>query len=68
MNHMITDKETTTENMENLHQTLREEMKTAQLRQKENYDQHRKPDPNLKSGDRVWFILRNVKTMRPSKK
>ena len=54
--------------MENLHQTLREEMKIAQLKQKENYDQHRKPDPNLKSGDMVWFISRNVKTTRPSKK
>ena len=65
---MITGKETTGENMENLHQTLREEMKNAQIRQKENYDQHRKPDPNLKSGDMVWFIPRHVKTTRPSKK
>ena len=65
---MITGKATTAENMENVHQTLREEMKTAQLRKKENYDQHRKPDPNLESGDMVWFIPRNVKTMRPSKK
>ena len=54
--------------MENLHQTLREEMTTAQLRQKENYDKHRKPDPNLKSGDMVWFLPRNIKTTRPSKK
>ena len=68
MNHMITGKGTTAENMETLHQTLREEMKNAQIRQKENYDQHRKPDPNLKSGDMVWFIPRNVKTTRPSKK
>ena len=68
MNHMIPDKETTAENMESFHQILREEMKTAQLRQKGNYDQHGKPDPNLKSGDMVWFIPRNFKTMRPSKK
>ena len=54
--------------MENLHQTLEEEMTTAQLREKENYDKHRKPDPNLKSGDMVWFLPRNVKTTRPSKK
>ena len=54
--------------MENHRQTLREEMKTTQLKQKENYDQHRKPDHNLKSGDMVWFIPRNVKTTRPSKK
>src|ERR1700761_5004681 len=68
MNHMITDKEITAEKMENLHQTLQEEMKNAQIRQHENYDQHRIPDPNLKSGDMVWFIPRNVKTTRPSKK
>src|ERR1700759_2843116 len=67
MNHMITGKETTAENMETLHQTLREEMKDAQIRQNENYDQQRKPDPNVKSGDMVWFIPRNVKTTRPSK-
>src|ERR1700743_371535 len=65
MNHIITGKGTTAENMENLHQTLRDEMNNAQIRQKENYNQHRKPDPNLKSGDMVWFIPRNVKTTRP---
>ena len=54
--------------MENLHQTLREELTTAQLRQKENYDKHRKPDPNLKSGVVLWFLPRNVKTTRPAKK
>ena len=54
--------------MKNLHQTLREEMTTAQLRQKENYDKHRKPDPNLKSWDMVWFLPRNVQTTRLSKK
>ena len=68
MNNMITGEETTAESMENPPQTLRDEMKTAQLKQRENYNQHRKPDPNLKSGDMVWFIPRNVKTTRPSKK
>ena len=43
-------------------------MTTAQLRQKENYDKHGKSDPNLKSGDIVWFLPCNVKTTRPSKK
>ena len=36
MNHLITEEETSAKDMENLHQTLREEMTTAQLRQKEN--------------------------------
>ena len=68
MNHLITEKDTSAKDMENLHQTLREQMTTAQLRRKENYDKHGKPDPNLKSGDMVWFLPRNVKTTRPSKK
>jgi len=43
-------------------------MVAAQLRQKECYDRHRKPDPNLQSGDMVWLLPRNIKTTRPSKK
>ena len=68
MNHMSMGKETSAENMENLHQILQEEMKNTEIRQKENYDQHRKPNPNLKSGDMVWLIPRNIKTTRPSRK
>ena len=68
MNHLIMKKETPTEDMENLNQTLRGGVAAAQLRQKENYDKHRKPDQNLKSGDMVWFLPCNVKTTRPSKK
>ena len=54
--------------MKELHDTLRAEMARAQLRHKENYDHHRKPDPNLKAGDMVWFLPRNVHTTRASKK
>jgi len=43
-------------------------MSEAQIRQKEYYDRHRKPDPNLKSGDMVWFLTRNIRTTRPCKK
>ena len=43
-------------------------MPTAQLRHKENDDCHRKTDPNLKSGDMVWLLPRNIHTTRPSKK
>ena len=68
MYHLITEKETSVKKMENLHQTLREAMKTGQLRQKENYDKYRKSDPNVKSGDMVWFLPPDVKTTRPSKK
>jgi len=51
-----------------LHESLRNEMEAAQLRQKEYYDFHRKPDQNLKSGDMVWLLPRNIMTSRLSKK
>ena len=40
----------------------------TQLRQKDIYDQYWKPDPNLQSGDMVWFLPRNIHTTRPSSK
>jgi len=43
-------------------------MAEVQIREKKYYDQHRKPDPNLKSGDMVWFFPRNVQTTRPCKR
>ena len=55
-------------NLSQLHDRLREEITLAQLRQKENYDRHRKPDPNLKSEDKVWLNERNIRTTRLSKK
>ena len=54
INHLIQGKQTNPEKMTQLHESLKSEMVAAQLRQKEYYDLHRKPDPNLKSGDMVW--------------
>ena len=66
--HMMTQKITSTTDMKELHDTLQAEIATAQLRHKENYDQHRKPDPNFKSGDMVWLLPRNIHTTPPSRK
>jgi len=66
--HLIQGKQTKPEEMTQLHESLRNEMVAAQLRQKEYYDLHRKPDPNLQSGDMVWLLPRHIKTTRPSKK
>jgi len=66
--HLIQGKRTKAEEMTQLHESLRNEMVAAQLRQKEYYDLHRKRDPNLQSGDMVWLLPRNIKTTRPSKK
>ena len=54
--------------MEELYQILQEEMTTKQLRQNENYNKHRKPDRNLKSGNMVRFLPCNVKSMRQAMK
>jgi len=66
--HLIQGKQTKPEDRTQLHESLRNEMVAAQLRQKESYDLHQKPDPNLRSGDMVWLLSRNIKTTRPSKK
>jgi len=68
ISHLIQGKQKKPEEMTQLHESLRDEMVAAQLRQKEYYDLHRKPDPNLQSGDMVWLLPRNIKTTRPSKK
>jgi len=65
---LMQGKQTKPEVVTQLHESLRNEMVAAQLRQKEFYDLHRKPDPNLQSGDMVWLLPRNIKTTRPSKK
>ena len=52
--HLIEGRQTKPEEMTQLHESLRDEMVAAQLRQKEYYDQHRKPLPNLQPSDRVW--------------
>jgi len=66
--HLIHGKRTKPEEMTQLHESLRDEMVAAQLRQKEYYDLRRKADPNLQSGDMVGLLPRNIKTPRPSKK
>jgi len=50
--HLIQGGQKKAEEMTQLHESLRAEMVAAQLRQKEYYDLHRKPDPNLHQGIR----------------
>jgi len=66
--HLIQGKQKKPEEITQLHESLRIEMVAAQLRPKEDYVLHRKPDPHLQSRDMVWLLLRNIKTTRPSKK
>ena len=66
--HLIQGKQTKPEEMTQLHESLRSEMVAPQLQQKEYYDQHRKPDTNLQSGEMVWLLPSNIKTTIPSKK
>jgi len=66
--HLIRGEETKPEAMTQLDESLRNEMVAAQVRQKEYYDLHRKPNPHLLCVDMVWLLPRNIKTTRPSKK
>jgi len=68
ISHLIQGKQTKPEEMTQLDESLRNEMMAAQLRQKEYYDLHRKPDLNLQSGDMVWLLPRTIKPTSPSKK
>jgi len=65
--HLIQRKQTKPEEMTQLLELFTNDMVAAQLRENEYYDLHRKPDPNLQSGDMVWLLPRNIKTTRPWK-
>lgn len=43
-------------------------MAEAQQEQERQANKHRNPSPAYKVGDKVWLLLRNVRTGRPSKK
>jgi len=66
--HLIHGNQTKPQEMTQLHELLRNKMVAAQLRQKEYYDLHRNPNPNLKSGDMLWLLPRNIQTTRLLKK
>jgi len=66
--HLIQGKTTSPEDMSQLHDTLQAEMTEAQMGHKEYYDAQRKPDPNIRPGDKVWLLPRNIRTTRPCKK
>ena len=54
--------------MSALHAMLRDELEFVKGRIKEHYDKHRLEGPCLERGDKVYLILRNIRTNRPSKK
>jgi len=66
--HLMQGQITPPENMSQLHNILRAEMKEAQLRHKKYYDEGRKPDPNLQSGEMLWLLPRNICTTRSCKR
>jgi hypothetical protein len=50
------------------HDLLRRNLKEAQSKYKDNYDNKRKDKPQFNVGDMVWLLRRNIKTTRPSAK
>ena len=51
-----------------LHAMLKEELEFVRLRMKQHYDKHKLEGPRLERGDKVYLILRNLRTKRLSKK
>jgi len=51
-----------------LYAILKDELEFVRTRIKQYYDKHRLEGPCLERGDKVYLILRNLRTSRPSKK
>ena len=51
-----------------LYVMLRDELEFVRGRMKEHYDKYRLEGPRLERGDKVYLILCNIRTNRPSKK
>ena len=47
---------------------LKEELEFVRLRIKQHYDKYKLESPRLERGDKVYLILRNLRTKRLSKK
>lgn len=53
--------------MQELHQKMRENMEKTQYQQIENVNKRRKMAPQLKEGDKVYLLTKNLRTKRPNK-
>jgi hypothetical protein len=56
------------ETLMNLHKDLQESAKIVQERMKRYYDLKVSEGPDLKEGDKVWLLHKNISSRRPSKK
>ena len=54
--------------MYTLYAMLKEELEFIRLRIKQHYDKHKLEGPRLERGDKVYLILRNLRTKRLNKK
>ena len=51
-----------------IHTELKEHLRSAQERYKENHDRHTRQAPEFQVGDKVWLMRRNIWTTWPSQK
>ena len=54
--------------MADIYEFARISMVDAQQRYQYQADKHREPAPRLKPGDMVWFLTKNTRSARPSRK
>ena len=56
------------ETLKVIHESLRQQLASAQDKYKNSYDTHVKPAPPFKVGDLVWLSRRNIIMTHPSQK
>ena len=54
--------------LEEIREELRMTLLDAQERMRRHYDRKREPQPNFQVGDKVILNVKNIQTLRPSKK
>jgi hypothetical protein len=64
----MTQEKSYMEELHQLHESLGQEITHAQLRQKQQANHHRKPDPNIQIGEKVWLLPGNIRITRPLRK
>ena len=56
------------ENIKDIHKRIKEAIKEKNKKVKQQVNALRKDDPQLKKGDKVYLLIKNIKSKRPSKK
>ena len=59
---------TTVARMAEIHEAMRTNMVDATQRYQDQADKSHEPGPRFQAGDKVWFVTKNTRSARPSRK